>query len=323
MPGMSEAIFEAQAIYDPALGPSHAHASTICQLPSGRLMAAWYAGGEEGHKDVAVYAAYRRMDGRWGPPLVMEKSPGYSEGNPVLYPHSDGRVTLIWVTMYGDGWTTCRIKLRTSDGREGARLWGPERLYDQEFGYMTRHKLLTMSNGELLLPLYDEREWASFFAWSRDDGLTWERGDLLRSDPGNIQPTVVELQPGRLVSLFRTRDKAGRLWRSESTDYGRTWAPLEATDVPNPNSGSDMVRLASGAIALVNNHASRARTPLSLYLSDDGARTFPVRRDLETAPGEYSYPAIVEDRSGLMQITYTHRRETIMHVATNETWLRS
>lgn len=323
MKSMLEPVLESRVIYDPALGPRSAHASTLCELPSGRLMAAWYAGAEEGHPDVAIYAAYRRGRGPWGPSFILEKSRGLSEGNPVLYTHPDGRVTLFWVTMYGQHWTTCRIKMRTSDSREGERLWGAERVFSTELGYMTRHKPLAMTNGELLLPLYDEREWASFFAWSADDGLTWERGTLLRSEPGNIQPTVVELDPGHLVALFRTRDKEGWLWRSESADYGRTWSELQLTGVPNPNSGADMVRLRSGRVALVNNHAARARTPLSLYLSEDNAWTFPMRKDLETGPGEYSYPAIIQDTQGLIQITYTYLRRTIKHVTTNESWLRS
>jgi predicted neuraminidase len=319
---MSKPIFESRLVYENIPGAPGAHGSTICQLASGRLMASWYAGAHEGHKNVAIYGAYRRGDGPWSAPFVLEKCPNLSEGNPVLHSHPDGRVTLFWVTMYGDGWKTCKIKMRTSDGREGERLWGKERLYEDELGYMTRHKALVMSNGEILLPLYDEREWASFFAWSADDGETWQRGDLLRSEPGNIQPTVVEIADGHLVSLFRPEVKESHLWRAESKDYGRTWTALEPIDVPNPNSGSDMVRLRSGAIALVNNHAGRGRTPLSLYLSEDDARTFPIRKDLETEPGEYSYPAIIEDAEGLMQITYTYLRETIKHVTVSEDWLR-
>jgi len=35
---------------------------------------------------------------------------------------------------------------------------------------------------------------------------------------------------------------------------------------------------------------------------------------LEDAPGEYSYPAMIQSRDGLVHLTYTWRRERIKHV---------
>ena len=54
----------------------------------------------------------------------------------------------------------------------------------------------------------------------------------------------------------------------------------------------------------------RTRTPLSLLLSTDNGQTWPRRLDLETADGEYSYPAIIPTQVG-MAITYTWKRERI------------
>jgi predicted neuraminidase len=319
--GMPESpYFRSRPIFEEIPNAPSAHGSTICELPSGRLMAAWYSGSREGAGDVAIYGAYLAGEGGWGPPLVLEKSPTLSEGNPVLFPAPDGRLVLFWVTKYGGGWASCRIKSRDAQ-REGERAWGPVEVWSDELGYMTRHKPLVMSNGEILLPLYDEREWASFFAWSSDGGRSWARGSLLRSEGGNIQPTVVEMGDGHLVSLFRCGGNGGRLWRSESADYGRTWSPLERIDLPNPNSGADMVLLRSGAIALAFNKSTTERTPLALGLSTDGARTFPIVRDVVNGPGEYSYPAIIESRDGRIQLTYTHERRVIRHVTTNEAWI--
>jgi predicted neuraminidase len=36
--------------------------------------------------------------------------------------------------------------------------------------------------------------------------------------------------------------------------------------------------------------------------------------ELETDPGEYSYPAIIQAKDGLVHITYTWNRNRIMHV---------
>lgn len=321
---VSAAVYRSRLIYDEIPGAPGAHGSTVCELADGRLMAAWYAGSYEGHPDVAIYGAYLLPGADcWSTPFVLEKTLGLSEGNPVLHPWPDGTVTLFWVTMHGRGWSTCRIRIRDSASAGGERRWGPERSFAEDLGYMTRHKPLVMSNGELLLPLYDERAWASFCAWSKDGGKTWQRGDLIVSEPCNIQPTVVETRPGKLIALLRHGGKDGFLWRTTSKDYGRTWSDPEPTGVANPNSGADMVMLPSGAIAIALNDSPRARTPLTLGLSIDEARTFPYRRNVESAPGEYSYPALIVDRDGCLQLTYTYRRETIKHVTTNEAWIRS
>ena len=52
------------------------------------------------------------------------------------------------------------------------------------------------------------------------------------------------------------------------------------------------------------------RTPLSIALSFNNGETWPHRLDIETEPGEYSYPAIIPTTLG-MAITYTWRRERI------------
>jgi predicted neuraminidase len=83
-----------------------------------------------------------------------------------------------------------------------------------------------------------------------------------------------------------------------------------------------MVRLATGTIALAFNNSFTDRTPLSLALSTDSARTFPVVRDVVDGTGEYSYPAIIATRDARIQLTYTHERRVIRHVTTNEAWVR-
>ena len=44
-------------------------------------------------------------------------------------------------------------------------------------------------------------------------------------------------------------------------------------------------------------------------------------RSLETDPGEYSYPCIIQTGDGRIHVTYTYRRYSIKHVEFNEDWL--
>jgi predicted neuraminidase len=52
------------------------------------------------------------------------------------------------------------------------------------------------------------------------------------------------------------------------------------------------------------------RSPLSLFKSEDNGATWQKLYDLESEPGEFSYPAIIASEEGLI-ITYTWNRKNI------------
>lgn len=174
-------------------------------------------------------------------------------------------------------------KLRGS--HDGGRTWGKKRGVAGAVGLpvlasgrgMTRNKPITLANGDILLPLHDEREWACLFAYSSDGEKSWGFSAPIRSQPGNIQPAAVQLPGGSLLALMRTGGKGGYIWRSHSFDAGRTWTPPRPTELPNPNSGIDLIRLpapdqalvANGHLALAFNNTPRGRPPLNVALSLD------------------------------------------------------
>jgi predicted neuraminidase len=88
---------------------------------------------------------------------------------------------------------------------------------------------------------------------------------------------------------------------------------MTLTALPNPNSGTDAVTLADGRHVLVYNHTAKGRTPLNVVVSRDG-KVWQAAAVLEDEPGEYSYPAVIQTRDGLVHITYTWRRLKIKHV---------
>ncbi len=312
-------MYSAEKIFEQIPNFPSCHGSTITELPDGELLAAWYAGSREGAQDVAIFTA-RRPPGSecWMQPHMVVNTPNRSEGNPVLFDDANGQIWLFYVTMYGDRWTECKVYYLKSDTM-GLR-WGEREVLRDELGWMTRNKPLYLSNGDILLPVYDERNWHSMVMISGDGGETWNTYGDLSSPKGVIQPTVVQRGDGSLLMLMRSRD--GEIWRSTSDDLGRTWKAAEPTELPNPNCGVDMVRLHSGNIALVYNDTPRGRTPLTVALSTDEGETWGYKRDLETEEGEYSYPAVIQARDGGIHITYTYRRISIMHVEIDEEWIR-
>lgn len=127
---------------------------------------------------------------------------------------------------------------------------------------------------------------------------------------GVIQPTLWEDPEGAHCLL---RSTEGVAFRSDSVDAGLSWSAPSATLIPNNNSGLDIVRLADGQLVLAHNPVRvnwGPRTPLVLSISGDGGRTWSCALVLEDRPGEFSYPAIVNDDRGVL-VSWTKNRTAI------------
>ena len=227
------------------------HAATAVELPQGDLLAAWYAGSREGARDVAILAARLPAGARhWSRPFVVADTLDRSDGNPVLFVDPVGTVVLFYVTMLGDGWDTCQVKYKTSS--DYGHAWDIERILRREPGWMVRNKPIRLPNGDLALPMYDERDWHSFVLLSEDGGRSWFPGGPIRAEHGAIQPTLALRRDGSVVAYLRRGpgDPECRLWQAISRDDCRTWEAPTRTALPNPNASVDVVRLANGHFVL-------------------------------------------------------------------------
>jgi predicted neuraminidase len=142
----------------------------------------------------------------------------------------------------------------------------------------------------------------------------WQKTGPLNQakDFGAIQPTILVHSPTRLQILNRSRQQV--ITEAWSEDGGRTWSSMTATALPNPSAGIDAVRLQDKRFALVYNPTAKSRERLDIALSDDGKMW---RRGVElenSSAGEYSYPAMIQTRDGMIHVTYTWERKRIKHV---------
>lgn len=78
------------------------------------------------------------------------------------------------------------------------------------------------------------------------------------------------LPDNNLVALFRDNKGSGYLFRSFSTDNGRTWSTPVRTNFPDARSKFSGTRLKDGRYVLVSNANPKKRDPLVLSISDDG-----------------------------------------------------
>ncbi|MCC6681757.1 MAG: exo-alpha-sialidase [Phycisphaeraceae bacterium] len=143
-------------------------------------------------------------------------------------------------------------------------------------------------------------------------------GSIFDRPLGLIEPTTIRLRDGTLVVLMRA-DWGGFLWRSESTDDGQTWSKAYQTDIPNPSSMVDLVRLADGRIALILNPSGgvvgeRARRdPLAIWISDDEMKTWSVKQDLIHG-GQLAYPDSIVLDDGRLVFGYDRDRRQVRFV---------
>ena len=306
-------IVKSEFIYEKASFDS-CHASTIAETPSG-LVAAWFGGTDEGNKDVSIWTS-RQEKGKWTAPAkvidgVQEDGSRHPCWNPVLFQQPDGPLLLF--AKVGPSPRSWWGVLSTSSDN-GVHWSAARRLPDGQAGPI-KNKPVLLEDGRLLCGSSSEDQgWRVHMEWTPDAGKTWMRTGVLNDGKefGAIQPTILTHKDGTLQILCRSKG-LGKIVQATSKDGGKNWSPLTATNLPNPNSGIDAVTLTDGRHLLVYNHTPRGRSPINLAVSSDG-RTWSMVKALETDPGEYSYPAIIQSADGKLHVTYTWKRQKVKHL---------
>ncbi|MEI6679623.1 MAG: sialidase family protein [Mariniphaga sp.] len=190
----------------------------------------------------------------------------------------------------------------------------------RSFGWMGRIHPITLANGRILLPLYNDGFNFSMIAISDDDGTTW-RPSLPIVGRGPIQPALAVKKDGSIVAFMRdSGDDPTRVQISSSTDNGESWSFAKKTDIPNEASVEICV-LKDGKWAFVGNDINDGRYQLSIYLSDDEGSTWKWKELIEyeaDKKGSFSYPCVIQTNNGLLNISYSYAmgegKKSIKHV---------
>ncbi|MSU88806.1 glycosyl hydrolase [Rhodobacteraceae bacterium 2CG4] len=354
-PGRREALLPSPCVQN--------HAAFLALQPQG-LACLWFGGSLEGKADISVYRS--ELDGgTWRAPQAISDDPDRSEQNPIQFDAPDGRRLFLHTAQPGGDQDACVVRLRA----EG----GPPRDLPLPRGTFVRAPVQVRADGAWLLPLFrcvprPGQRWTgahdtAALAISADRGETWREIEVPGST-GCVHMTLVPLGDGRIAAFFRRR-QADFVHRSESADGGESWSVPQPTDVPNNNSSISVVPLPDGRLAMACNPINAAmhpdrraslydelgddtrpsasggcnpvwgvpRAPLSLCLSEDGGRSFPLRRVVDDSPGtclsndsldgrnrELSYPSLVAHADGTLDLAYTFFRRAIKHVRLAPDW---
>jgi len=309
-------------LYDTA-GFPECHAATIAETPGG-LVAAYFGGTKERNPDVCIYVSRKAQGAKvWTAPVnvangVQGNGVRYACWNPVLYQIPAGDLLL----YYKIGPSPAKWKGWLIRSKDGGASWSKPVALPEGFLGPIKNQPVALSNGTLICPTSVEGDgWKIHFELSPDGGKTYKMGGAVpaAADLKAIQPTILLHKDGTIQALSRSQNRA--ILSTESKDGGLSWSTLEATALPNNNSGIDGVTLADGRQLLVYNHVlppagetKGERSPLNVAVSPDGKDWYAALVLEDDHAGQYSYPSVIQSKDGMVHIVYTYHRKKIRYV---------
>ncbi|HJC23029.1 MAG TPA: exo-alpha-sialidase [Candidatus Eisenbergiella merdavium] len=334
------------------------HAADLLELQNGDMLCCWFAGSNEGNADISIVVSRMKAgENQWSEPVKVSDDPERSEQNPSLFLTPDGEIWLMYTAQTAKSAIpdakfnlqyTAEIRRKIS--RDNGETWGKtETLFSRE-GSFCRQKIQVLSNGRWVFG-----NWICFrdnthngsditvVQISDDQGKSW-RGVEIPGSRGRVHANLLEVEPGRLIALFRSRS-ADNIYYSASEDWGESWSVPVRTELPNNNSSISAIKLQSGALALAYNPVRanddpdktvwpRLRCPVAIALSDDDGKTWPAIRLVEMGDGyigaennvnnhRYEYPVVMQSGDGRIHVAYSYYdRRCVKYVVVTEDWIR-
>ncbi|HTO04553.1 MAG TPA: sialidase family protein [Opitutus sp.] len=236
----------------------------IIVLADGRLMAAF------SHEN-CCRIMFSSDEGRsWTLPeqVPISLTPGAQTHRPAVLQTRDGS---LWVFYYA-------LQQRVVDEpgesinplwgirtRDLGRTWEPARkIHDGYVGML--QGAIQASGGNIIVPIcvyWKVRHYVARCVISTDDGATWRPTEILdvgnpptdlplsrHLNRGSIEPSIAELDDGRLLMLIRT--VVGSFYESYSPDGGATWSAPSVGALSCGGPGN-LVRLPGGSLAFAFN----------------------------------------------------------------------
>ena len=295
-----------------------------------------YTAQKAGNQDTAEVRRRTSMDsGRtWGP--VETLFPANETGGvfvrqlPVLLP--SGRLIIPifrCITTPGEKWVGNSDDSAVMISDDGGATWS-EHILPGSLGCVHMN-IQPVADGSLLA-LFRSR-WADSIYESRstDDGTTWSEPVATELPNNNSSIQFAALADGRLALVYNHS-------RAEENTERRLSLYDEIDDDGLAAEQGQLVEPSPSVVAGTDDGGRRAfwgtpRSPMTLAISEDSGRTWPIRRNLDVGDGyclsnnsrdglnrEYSYPSVHQGPDGALNIAYTYFRQAIKYVRVDPQW---
>ncbi len=305
-------VLTAEFIYETAPFPQ-CHASTVVETGDG-LLAAWFGGTHEKNPDVCIYTSENK-NGKWSEPVlvadgIINDTLRYPCWNPVLFQKDNGYVVLYYKVGPSPREWWGLYKTSADKGK----TWSEAVMIPDSLLGPIKNKPERLADGTILYPTsFETREVWNIYAETSDQDLNnWKKIEIDNNGFNAIQPTILFYNDGRIQMLCRSKEK--KIVETWSSDQGKTWSKVEATNLVNNNSGIDAVTLKNGLQLLICNPIEKGRNKIDVKASADGKTWYDVIVLEDQPEGEFSYPAMIQGEDGTVHITYTYNRKTVKYV---------
>ena len=329
-------VFGQQVLFRSGTGKTHTfRIPALVTTARGTILVFCEARRESSRDHSNIDLVMKRSDdggASWGPTRLLFDDANHAIGNPC--PVLDRRTGTIWLPFSRNNRQVLLSK-SSDDGKTWSKPIDITRsVLPSEWGWVgpgPGHGIQLRHGrhaGRLVIPAWSGiekdvpfgRRQLSYAFYSDDAGKTWQYGKPSTVDHSD-ECEVVELADGRLY--MNARSRMGKKLRAYcySSDGGSSWSSIaHHVGMPERSCQGSLVRVGKNAIVVAHPSDTGARRVLTVRLSRDEAKTWPVSRVAEVGPAAYSDMAT--NRSGDVLLAYEgDNYKTVKLVRFNLAWL--
>lgn len=296
------------------------HTASIVEASNGELLVAWGAGSYELAPDTRIVASRRAAgSSQWSSPEMLADKPDFADANCVLFLDDSGTLHLYYIELFDDNF--CLSRTMQLDSTDGGATWSTPRPLLDAVCILLRNRPIITAGGTWILPAYEQAVYQSQFWRSADCGASWQPSGKLFSVPLNLQPAVAQLANGSLFALMRNGSNTGTMLEARGDACGISWSVNERSDLPNPNSGLELIRLQTGELIAIYNDSTTQRAPLVAAYSANGGESWSMPKIIADGPPQLSYPSAIQSADGRIHVVYSANLTHIEHVTLTRAWL--
>lgn len=222
------------------------------------------------------------------------------------------------VSRPGERWTGSHDTAALAISHDNGATW---REVDVPESIGSVHMTLVSLGGNRFAAFYRRRQADFVFRSESDDGgESWTPPQPTDVPNNNSSISVIRLQDGRIAMACNPVNAAMHPDARRASLYDELG---EGDHRPNAKGGCNPIW-------------GVPRAPMTLALSDDEGRSFTRRIVVEDGPGtclsnnsvdgnnkEMSYPSLVQQKDGALDLAYTYHRRAIKHVRLSPEWLEA